>query len=82
MRLRVAPRVEAFGALALAFANVIMAAYHLLVFLPLRAAPQYLDPAEFPAPPVRWRWSLLPVVDWSAEARADDGEYDGLGMDE
>ena len=73
----------AFGALALAAANAVMAAYHLLVFLPLRAAPQYFNPAEFPAPPVRWRWSLLPVVEWSAdEARADEGEYDGLGMDE
>ena len=52
----------AWGALALAVGNLLLWSYNLFVFLLLRVAPQYLDPVQFGAPPVDWKWALLPLA--------------------
>ena len=50
------------GGLALAVANAMLWSYNLFVFLLLRVAPQYLDPLRFGAPPVDWKFALLPLA--------------------
>ena len=52
----------AWGALALAVGNLLLWSYNLFVFLLLRVAPQYLDPLQFGAPPVDWKFALLPLA--------------------
>mgnify|MGYP001161202374 CR=1 FL=1 len=50
------------GGLALAVTNALLWGYNLFVFLLLRVAPQYLDPLRFGAPPVDWKFALLPLA--------------------
>ena len=52
----------AAGGLALALTNALLWSYNLFVFLLLRVAPQYLDPLQFGAPPVDWKFALLPLA--------------------
>ena len=52
----------AAGGLTLALTNALLWSYNLFVFLLLRVAPQYLDPLQFGAPPVDWKFALLPLA--------------------